>query len=113
MYVGRDFDPAGSDESDMFGFDFVNDLEGGGSAETLTSTTWTIAVLVGTDAAVATRLVGAATLVTPNGSLFQTATQQRVAGLLPNVTYVLKAVVGTTLGNTLNLWTHIVGDSVE
>lgn len=110
MYVGRDFDPAAQDESDVFGFDFVNDM---GPTDTLTSTTWTLAVLRGTDANPASHLIGAATLVTPDGTLFQTATQQRIAGLLPDVMYSVKAVCGTSAGDTLSLWSHIVGDQVE
>ena len=43
----------------------------------------------------------------------QTATMQRIAGLLPDVKYTVRAVVKTTTDNTLSLWSHIQGEPVE
>ena len=97
-------------ESELRTLDFVNDLDAG---ETLTSATWFLTVIQGVDATPSTHLSGAATLVTPAGTTRQTATQQRIAGLLPDVTYTARAVAVTSLGNTKSLWAHIQGEPVE
>jgi hypothetical protein len=97
-------------ESEVFGLDFVNDLDEG---ETLTGATWNLTVIQGTDATPNTHLSGSPTLVIPDGTTRQTATQQRITGLLPNVTYTAQAVVTTSSGNTKSLWSHIRGEPIE
>lgn len=110
MYAGRDFSPAEKAESQQYGFDFVNDLSEG---ESLTAATWTLIVREGADPTPNARLVGAPALVIPEGTTVQTATKQRIAGLLPDVIYTVRAVVTTSAGNTLSLWSHIAGEPVE
>lgn len=110
MYVGRDFSPAEQDESLVYGLDFAGDL---GPSEHITSATWTLIVRMGADPTPEDHLIGGPTLSTPTGTTVQSATTQRIAGLLPDVTYTARAVVGTNQGNTLSLWSHIQGEPVE
>jgi hypothetical protein len=110
MYVGAEFSPAEQIESDVYGLDFVNDLDEG---ETLVSAAWYLTVVQGTDPTPNSHLVGVAELVTPEGTSAQTATQQRISGLLPDVTYAVQAVVTTSEGNTKALFSHIQGVDVE
>lgn len=93
-------------ESEVFGLDFVNDLE---VDETLISSVWTLAVVAGVDASPNDHLTGPSKVVTPDGGTLQTATIQRIGGLLPGVTYRTRAVVITSQGNTKSLWSHIRG----
>jgi hypothetical protein len=110
MYVGRDFSPAEQAESLLYGLDFVNDLAEG---ESLTEATWELVVREGVDPDPNSHLVDDPTLVIPEGTDTQTATMQRIGGLLPDVTYTARAVVTTSAGNTLSLWSHIQGEPVE
>lgn len=52
-------------------------------------------------------------VVAPIGSSVITASIQRISGLFPNVTYRVKAIAVTSLGNTKTLWSHIRGISDE
>jgi hypothetical protein len=106
MYLGRDFSPQEFGESEVFGMDFVNDLDDG---EQLLSSTWTISVTQGQDPNPKVHLQGPPLIVVPLGSNLKTATIQRIGGLWANVTYVVQAVVVTDRANTRNLWTHIRG----
>lgn len=110
MYAGRDYSPAEQAESQVYGFDLVNDLDAG---ETLTAATWSLTVIQGTDGSPSSHLIGGPTLVTPAGTTAQTATQQRIAGLLPDVLYLVRAVCTTSAGNTKSLWSHIQGEAVN
>jgi hypothetical protein len=110
VYVGRDFSPFEQIENQELGLDFVPDLKEG---ETLTTAIWSLEVRYGTDPAPNSHLVGATALVTPDGTSAQTATTQRIAGLLPDVTYTVRVVATTSRGNTVSLWSHIPGEPVE
>jgi hypothetical protein len=110
LYVGRDYSPAEQTENLVYGLDFVQDLSEG---EELTGAAWEVVVLEGFDPAPMSHLIGVPTLVIPDGTTLQTATTQRIAGLLPDVKYTVRAVVTTTNGNTLSLWSHIAGEPVE
>lgn len=88
----------------------MNDLA---EDETLTAAFWELIVREGVDPNPHSHLIDAPALVTPDGTTAQTATMQRIAGLLPDVRYTVRAVVTTSLGNTLSLWSHIQGESVE
>lgn len=79
----------------------------------MTSAVWTLTVIQGVDANPNSHLNGAPTLVTPAGTTRQTATQQRIEGLLPDVTYTARVVVVTSLNETVSLWSHIQGEPVE
>lgn len=97
MYVGRDFSPADPVESDVYAFDFRKDLAAG---ETLSSATFVLSVIDGTDSTPGSRLTGVALV---SG----TQARQRIAGLLPDTTYRLEAVVTTSQANTKALWSRI------
>src|SRR5262245_62826106 len=107
MYTGRDFSVAEQVESERFGLDFVRDLQAG---DTITSAAWTLSVTPGsngTDPNPMSHLVGSPALATPAGTTRQTATVQRISGLLPDVRYTARAVVGTAQGDTVTLYSHI------
>ena len=109
-YAGRDFSPAEQAESQTYGLDFVNDLAEG---ESVTAAVWELTVREGEDPNPGSHLVGPPVLVTPTGTTVQTATMQRIKGLLPDVRYTVRAVVLTSASNTLSLWSHIQGEPVE
>ena len=48
-------------------------------------------------------------LVTPAGTTLQTATQQQITGILPNVTYKVQATATSSLGLIVTYWSHIRG----
>jgi len=110
MYCGRDFKPMNQDESRVYGFDFVNDL---GSSEKLVSTTWAISVVQGADSFYPHRLQGAPFLFTPDGAVQQTGTMQRIGGLIPGVTYCVRAIAVTSDGDQVSLRSHIYGEAVR
>ena len=106
MYLGRDFSAQEGNESEVFGLDFVNDLD---TEEQLLTSLWTIKVVQGADPDPKPHLQGTSAVVVPLGSNLRTATIQRIGGLWPNVTYRVDAHVITDRGNTRNLWTNIQG----
>lgn len=106
MYLGRDFSPQETIESEVFGLDFVNDLDGD---EQLLSSVWELTVSDGDDPNPKIHLEGTSVVVVPFGSNMKTATIQRIGGLWPDVTYIVRAVVITDAGNTKTLWTHVRG----
>lgn len=93
-------------ESEVFGLDFVNDLE---SDEFLTEVGWGLTVVQGVDPSPNSHLSGAPIIVVPDGGTRKTATIQRLEGLLAGVTYRTKAVAMTSRGNTKALWSHVQG----
>ena len=97
MYVGRTFDPAQPAETDFFGFDFVKDLEEG---ELILSATFALAVVSGTDNAVADRMVG-------DAKILDTKCSQKISGLVAGVNYRIEATVTTNEERVLKLWSHI------
>lgn len=100
MYVGRDFDPSDHGEDERFTFDFVNDLQKG---DKIITAVWECAVAAkstGADADAASHISGPA-------EILDTRTTQRVSGLIPGVTYVLKAIATTEKPDTLILWSHV------
>jgi|KBSMisStaDraftv2_1062788.scaffolds.fasta_scaffold00048_28 hypothetical protein len=109
-YAGRDFSPVEQAESLIYGLDFVNDMREG---EALTGAVWEVIVRDGIDPDPNSHLVGDPVLVVPEGTTMQTATTQRIEGLLPDVTYTVRAVVTTSMDNKLSLWSHIQGEPVE
>lgn len=109
-YAGRDFSPAEQAESQIYGLDFVNDLQEG---ESLVEAVWEVIVREGADPDPGSHLVGDPMLVTPDGTTTQTATTQRIEGLLPDVNYTVRAVVTTSRENKLSLWSHVQGEPVE
>lgn len=98
MYVGKDYDPSDSGESEPYTLDFVNDLVAG---ETLASATWTCAVVAGVDASAASHVSGSA-------SVSVTQTSQQFSGFVVGVKYRLQAVAITSAGSTKSLWSHVL-----
>jgi hypothetical protein len=90
----------------VLGLDFVNDLD---HDELLMSSAWEMTVASGIDPQPSVHLEGPSVVIEPYGSSAKTATIQRVGGLFPGVTYVVRAIVVTTTGNTRTLWSHIRG----
>lgn len=101
MYVGSDFQPSDTGESESYTFDFSNDFA---TSETISSATWSISVVSGTDASASSRLVGS-----PSNT--STKSSQRVTGLQDGVTYLLRAVVITSAGNTISLYSHVAASA--
>lgn len=101
MYVGKDFFPSDVGESEDYSFDFVKDLA---ADETIVSSTWSCTVAEdseGTDA-------DASDHVSVPATFDGTITTQHVSGLVAGVKYVLQAVVETSAGNTVSLWSHVL-----
>lgn len=113
MYAGRDFDPQEAIESETFGFNLVNDLTSGETISSVSGGAWNISVSKGTDSTASSHIIGAASIVIPDGATSLIATTQRISGLNPGVTYCVQAVVATSLGNTKSLFSHIRGETVE
>ena len=84
------FDPKDPAANDVFAVDFAADLAAG---ETLSTATFAISIIDGLDPAVAAMLSGAASIV-------GTEARQRVRNGVAGTTYVLKATVTTSAGNT-------------
>lgn len=97
MYAGSDFQNSTVGESEVYSFDFENDIASG---ETLSVATFTLSVHEGTDASPSSRLSG-------SSSISGTIASQRLTGLQSNVTYNLSCSVTTSLNNTLILWARV------
>jgi hypothetical protein len=100
MYVGRPFNHSDEGESEDYSFDFVKDLAEG---ETIVGVTWTCTVAADSEGADE----NAADHVAIPASYDGTITTQHVSGLVAGVKYVLQAVVETSAGNTVSLWSHV------
>lgn len=100
MYVGREFHPADPGESEDYTFDFVKDLAEG---ETIVGATWTCSVADDSEEEDA----DAADHVAIPASYDGTRTTQHISGLVAGVKYLLQAVVETSAGNTVSLWSHV------
>lgn len=109
-YCGRDFSPQENGESEVFGLDFVNDFD---ATEQILQTVWTIYVKQGRDPNPKLHLEGPSVAVVPKGGILKTATLQRIGGLWPDVTYVVRAQVLTDRGNTRSLWSHVRGVNTD
>lgn len=110
MFCGRDFSPMEQSESLELGLDLVNDLS---EDESLTAAVWNLEVRTGVDPSPMSHVIGSPVLVTPEGTTLQTATKQRIAGLLPDVLYRVTVVATTDKGNTISLWSHVAGEPLE
>lgn len=99
MYANRDFSPVDSPESVPFSFDFAKHMDEG---ETIIAATWFCTVAVdsqGDDP-------DAADHVSIPADFSGTVTTQHVSGFVNGVKYALQAVVETSGGKTLSLWSH-------
>ena len=103
MFVGREFDVADPGENQVYGFDFVNDLNPG---DTIVSQNSYLTVQTGIDSNPSSHLQGNPVLFTP------TIVIQRIFDLLPGVTYDFQVVVTTQDGDVLSLYSRIPGRPV-
>jgi hypothetical protein len=88
----------------------VNDL---GPGEAITSATWDISVVQGSDPLFMHRLQGNPFLFTTDDNTVPTATMQRIGGLQPGVTYCVRATVITATTDRRSLRSHIYGEAVR
>lgn len=100
MYVGREFSPSDEGESENYTFDFVKDLA---ESETIVGSTWYCTVADDSEGADE----DAADHVSLPATYSGTQTTQHVSGLVAGVKYVLQAVVETSAGNTVSLWSYV------
>jgi len=100
MYVGRDFDPSDTGESERYSFDFINDLQPGDS---IASVAWACSVSNRSQQSDP----DAASRISEPPVYLGTKTTQRVTGMLPGVIYVLTATVTSTMGDAVSLWSHV------
>lgn len=103
MYVGRDFSPADAVESELYAFDFVNDLAEGEVIIGIVGDSWVCKVADDSEGADDNAADHTAIAALYEGS----KTFQQVSGLVAGVKYVLQAVVETDQGNTHSLWSHV------
>jgi hypothetical protein len=96
-YIGQDFGDVDVGQIVTFSIDFRLELAAG---ETVTSTTWEIAVEHGSDPKVSTRLVDGAEM---NG----TVSLQQAGPFLANTVYTLIATCETNHGNKPMLWAYV------
>lgn len=99
----RNFSDAFPGESEVYSLDFIDEL---GEGETIDGSTWSLAVVSGTDADVATRLDGAPGLA-DNEAGDQTVATQRLTNLQPGVRYRVQAFATTTNNNTVDLHSFV------
>lgn len=98
MYAGRDFDYASQYESEVLGLSYEGLLETG---EILTDSDWSIALVSGSDASPASRLVGSASIMSSSTSV------QRVSAPQPGCVYTLSCLASTSRGRQLLLWAYL------
>jgi hypothetical protein len=99
MYTGHDFTPLASDERITLTFDFANNMRPGSE---IIHSVWTCDLVSGTDETPADRLDGP--------SAYQgTLSMQRVTGLQAGAKYRLRALVTTSYGDTMSLFSHCTG----
>ena len=98
-YIGRDFSPTDSPEVEIYALDFGPILADG---EVLLTAEVTIATVGGTgvDTAPSVHLVGPAII---NGTIVS----QMIGPLVPNCVYRVLALVTTSLGQTLELYSRV------
>lgn len=96
-YADRTFDPADPGESQNFGFDMTNALQGN---DLVSAATCTLTVQTGSDSTPSSHLIGSIGIV---GNIVR----QRIANLLPGVTYILTFTVTLKSSNEITVWSHI------
>ena len=98
------FSSANPTESELFTFNFVNDLGAGDSIDTGQAAVWTCTVLEGEDSAAQSRITDV--------GFSGTKSTARGAGFLADVVYCLASTIKTTLGDTLTLWAQLPGKPI-
>jgi len=97
MRCGESFAPQSPNESEVYGFDFIDDLEF--KENILSVVSWAIEILSGKDDDYLSRLSGEPTLDPESPRIVR----QRVTGLQPGVRYLMTCIVLTDRGNTIEL----------
>lgn len=108
MARGNDLTPPidASVEFETITFDFGPELTPSVTITTVTGVT--CALHSGTDATPANRIIGAAQIAdSPTNGAANAAVLQLVGGMVAGAKYKLQAVVNTSDGQTLSLWTRI------
>lgn len=105
----RNFSDAYPGETEVYSLDFTDDL---GEGETITGSTWSLAVVSGIDADVATRISGSPGLA-DNEAGVQAIATQRLTNLQPGVRYRVQAFATTSNSNTLDLHTFVWCKALE
>lgn len=109
MYIGRNFDPADTEESETYSFDFANDLLVPG--EVLVSATFQLEIARSSpvpDPSAAAKLAGPATVGPAFSGGPNTVASQRIGpGLVQRGMYYLQAIAVTSVGNTRALSAYI------
>ena len=97
MKARGSFSPMNPGESEIFAFDFTQDLAPGDSVVANPPPVWACTVAQG----------GVSNPLDGNPTLTGNKTMQRVTNPLAGNVYVLSAVVTTSLGNKLDLWAFL------
>ena len=98
-YVGADFDPMDPAETKDLSLDFTNSLR---CDDAVSTVTWSLAVITGTDASSATRLSG-------DPKVSCNIVTQRHTTIQGGVKYRTIATAITKRGETLILYSHVRG----
>lgn len=100
MELPADFSSVEPTDVQTFIIDFVNDLA---DSDSISAALWQIIVSTGNDPLAAARTVGDPVIV-------GTEVRQTVTGLISGNYYVMRALVTTTLGNKVSLYSHVRSD---
>lgn len=112
MYVGRDFDPIEAGETDVFSFEFTEDLLNG---RTLNTPVWTCTVVrtdpgATVDPTPGARIDGGSTITTgtkPISGALRTFVNQKVSGMVAGNLYALQAQVNTSDNCVLQRYSRV------
>lgn len=106
-----DFTPSSPGETEQYAFDFAGHM---GPSETLTDSTWTIALVDDllmeghtADSDPSSRLSGDPSEDTPPGGDRQSRSIHTITDLQPGNTYRLVCTAVTSLSNSPILWAHV------
>lgn len=97
MRLPADFSDTAPARSEVYTIDFARDL---GSGDSIASAVWQIISPTRADEAAASRAVGDPVIV-------GTTVSQTAVGLRSGVQYVMRALVTTTQGNSISLFSHV------
>lgn len=103
MYTGRDFIVANVEDRNVYGFDFVHDLQTGDSVQ---GQSWSLTTRDGSGEAPSSLFVDTPWFVS------ESSVCQAVSGLVSGTVYIIECVVTTRLGDTLSLWSYIRSETV-
>lgn len=103
MYAGRDFVVANVEDRNVYGFDFVHDLQSGDSVQ---RQSWSLTTREGSGEAPSSLFIDTPWFAS------ETSVCQEISGLVSGTVYIIECVVTTRLGDTLSLWSYIRSETV-